>query len=96
LICSSPLEDVTQIGEAEAQWTKSSEVSVKLLKELELKFKVPRGKISQLMGVMHYLQSKFQSLEMEIRAKDGSMCEDEYSNKIKEALRQLGIEIEEE
>ncbi len=69
---------------------------VKLLEELDLKFRIPRGKIAQLMGVMNYLQSKFQSLEMEIRARDGSMSEDEYSNKIKEALRQLGIEIEEE
>jgi len=82
--------------EAEVQWTKPSQVGVKLLKELELKFKIPRGKIAQLMGVMNYLLSKFQSLEMEIRAEDGSLSEDEYSNKIKEALRQLGIEIEEE
>jgi hypothetical protein len=33
---------------------------------------------------------------MEIRAKEGSLTEDGYSNKIKEALRQLGIEIDEE
>jgi hypothetical protein len=83
-----------QPGGAEAQWSKSSEIGAKVLKELELKFTVPRGKISQLMGVMHYLQSKFQSLEMQIRAKEGSMSEDEYSSKIKEALRQLGIEID--
>jgi len=95
-IVVEPVEAITQIGEAEAQWMKSSEISAKMMNELELKFKIPRGKISQLMGVMHFLQSKFQSLEMEIRAKDGSMSEDEYSNKIKEALRQLGIEIEEE
>jgi hypothetical protein len=33
---------------------------------------------------------------MEIRARDGSLSEDEYSSKIREALRQLGIEIEED
>jgi len=90
------MEPITQSAGAEVQWTKPSEVSTKLLKELELKFRIPRGKISQLMGVMHFLQSKFQSLEMEIRAKDGSMSEDEYSNKIKEALQQLGIEIDDQ
>lgn len=91
-----PVETVTQPGETEAPWTKPAQIGAKFLKELELKFKIPRGKIAQLMGVMNFLQSKFQSMEMEIRAKDGSLSEDEYSNKIKEALRQLGIEIEEE
>jgi predicted AAA+ superfamily ATPase len=93
---AGPEEAVPEPGEAEMRWTKPSQVGAKLLKELELKFRIPRGKIAQLMGVMNYLQSKFQSLEMEIRAKDGSISEDEYSNKIKEALRQLGIEIDEE
>jgi hypothetical protein len=32
---------------------------------------------------------------MEISAKNGSMTDDEYSNKIREALRQLGIQLDE-
>jgi hypothetical protein len=64
--------------------------------ELSLKFPIPRGKISQIMGVMNFLQSKFQSLEMEIRAKDGSVTEDEYADKIKEAMKQLGIDLDKE
>ncbi len=84
-----------QPGRQEEQETKSQEVGGRLLQELDLKFKIPRGKTSQLMGVMHYLQSKFQSMELEIRARDGSISEDDYSNKIREALRQLGIEFEE-
>ncbi len=59
-------------------------------------FRGPRGKISQIMGVMNFLQSKFQSLEMEIRAKDGSVTENEYADKIKEAMKQLGIDLDEE
>jgi hypothetical protein len=86
---------IAQPGEAEVQWAKPSEVGAKLLKELELKFRIPRGKIAQLMGVMNYLQSKFQSLEMEIRAKEGSITENEYADKIKEAMKQLGIDLDE-
>ena len=37
----------------------------KLLNQLVLKFNVPRGKIPQIMGVINFLQSKFQSLAME-------------------------------
>ena len=86
-------ETVAQPREGKVEGQEPSLVGPMLLRELELKFKIPRGKIAQLMGVMNYLQSKFQSLEMEIRARDGSMSEEEYSNKIKEALRQLGIDI---
>jgi hypothetical protein len=88
-------EPAPTAGEAGVKWSRPSEISAKLMSELELKFKVPRGKISQIMGVMNYLQSKFQSLEMEIRAREGSLSEDDYANKIREALKQLGIEIEE-
>jgi hypothetical protein len=65
----------------------------KLLNQLVLKFNVPRGKIPQIMGVINFLQSKFQSLAMEIKASNGSLSESEFADKIKEALQQLGIEI---
>ena len=64
--------------------------------DLSIRFLIPRGKISQIMGVMNFLQSKFQSLEMEIKARDGSLTEDEYTSKIKEALKQLGIDLDRE
>ena len=38
-------ETPTQAGEAALQWAKPSEISVKMMNELELKFKIPRGKI---------------------------------------------------
>ncbi len=47
----------------------------------------------QIMGVINFLQSKFQSLAMEIKASNGSLSESEFADKIKEALQQLGIEI---
>jgi hypothetical protein len=38
--------------------------------ELALAFKVSRGRISEIMRVMNYLQTKFQSLDMEIKVTD--------------------------
>jgi hypothetical protein len=63
--------------------------------ELSLRFRVPRGKVSQIMGMMNFLQSKFLSLDVELTAREGSLSEEEYASKIKEALRQLGITLEE-
>ena len=62
--------------------------------ELSLRFRVPRGKVSQIMGMMNFLQSKFQSLDVELTAREGSLSEEEYASKIKEALRQLGVHLE--
>lgn len=82
-------------GQGEGQEEGAGRQEARLLKELELKFRIPRGKIAQLMGVMNYLQSKFQSLEIEINAKEGSITENEYTDKIKEAMKQLGIDLDE-
>jgi hypothetical protein len=71
-----------------------TEVLGKVMHELSLKFPIPRGKIAQIMGVMNFLQSKFQSLEIEIKAKGGSISESEYADKIKEAMKQLGIDLD--
>ena len=65
------------------------------MNQLAIRFAVPRGKVSQIMGIMNFLQSRFQSMEVEIRAEEGSMTQEEYLSKIKEALQQLGISIEE-
>jgi len=82
-------------SEVGAQSSRTPEtMGAKMMNELALKFSVPRGKISQIMGVMNFLQSRFQSLEMELNAKDGSMSEEDYTSKIREALRQLGIDLE--
>lgn len=65
------------------------------MNQLAIRFAVPRGKVSQIMGIMNFLQSRFQSMEVEIKAEEGSMTQEEYLSKIKEALLQLGISIEE-
>jgi hypothetical protein len=66
-----------------------------LMRELSLRFKVPLGKVSQIMPMMNYIQTKFQTLEIDLKASNGSMSKEEYANKVKETLHQLGIKLEE-
>lgn len=58
-----------------------------------LKFRIPKGKVSNIMGMLNYLQSKFENLEIEISATEGSISEQDYEDKINETLSQLEIEI---
>ncbi|MFW6275366.1 MAG: AAA family ATPase, partial [bacterium] len=61
-------------------------------KQLKLEFDVPQGKVSQLMGMMNYIQRNFNKLSIEIKAEDGEITEQEYEDKIRETLSQLGID----
>ncbi len=65
-------------------------------KEIQLRFRVPKGKVASIMGVMNLLQSKFETLEIELTAMDGAISEQDYEDKIKETFRQLGIELKRE
>ena len=56
---------------------------------VEINLDLPKGKVSSLLGIMNYLQSKFDNLEIKITAKNGSISRQEYEDKIEEALRQL-------
>ena len=60
-----------------------------------LKFKIPKGRIYDILRTMNLLQSKFNTLEIELTAKDGSISEQAYENAIIETFRQLDIDIEE-
>ena len=63
---------------------------------MSLKFTVPLGKVSQVMGMMNFLQNKFKILKITINATEGSISDEEYESKIKETLRQLGLEDNQE
>ncbi len=58
---------------------------------VNLSFDVPRGKISQIMGIMNFLQQKFEVIHLEIKADKGAITDSDYIHKIKESLNQLGI-----
>jgi hypothetical protein len=93
-IAVSPQPDQASSGSREP--LAPPETTPGTMNEVSFGFDVPRHKISQVMGIMNYLESKFQTLHMTITAKEGTLSEDEYSNKIREALRQLGVDLEEE
>jgi len=65
-----------------------------LRREVCLKFALPKGKVAGLMGVMNLLQSKFNTLEVELKAAGGEISEQDFEDKIKESFRQLGIELD--
>ena len=69
---------------------RGQEVAPSVMDHIDLRFSVPRGKVSGIMGMMSYLQSKIQSIEHQKKAEKGSLTEDEFRTKIKEALQQLG------
>ena len=83
-----------EIAEKEVEWEKPG-VQAKLRDRVDLRFQVPKGKVANIMGVMNLLQSKFESLEIELSASDGGITEQDYEDKIKETFRQLGIEVDE-
>jgi hypothetical protein len=61
--------------------------------QLNLNFVVPKGKVSSLMGVLNFLQNRYNHIEVSLNINDGSLSEQEYEDKIKEAFRQMGIDI---
>jgi len=83
-----------EIPEKEVEWEKPG-VQAKLRDRVDLRFQVPKGKVANIMGVMNLLQSKFESLEIELTASGGGITEQDYDDKIKETFRQLRIETDE-
>jgi len=63
--------------------------------QLALRFQVPKGQVSSLLGVLNLLQQKFDTLELTIRASGGELSDLDYETKLLEAFRQMGIEPEE-
>lgn len=68
-------------------------ISDGVMDNVNLKFTIPKGKVSNIMGIMNLLQLKFDVLEIEINAKKGAIKTQEYEDKILEAFNQLGIKV---
>lgn len=63
---------------------------------LRYTFVVPRGKVSDLMGLLNFLQGKFRRIEISLRLEEGALSEQDKEEKIREAFRQMGVEPKEE
>ena len=66
--------------------------------KIGLKLKVPVGQVSTIARIVNYLKNKFNqcTIEIAIHTSNGEIQVTEYEDKVKEALTQGGIEIEEE
>ena len=98
---SEPKRYLEPDGEGERKdkgiWEQKETASyVKTRDEVHLRFQIPKGKVAGIMGTINLLQSKFETLEVELVAKHGSISDQDYQEKIEEAFRQLGIKLENE
>ena len=81
--------DVTSTEGAEPQ-----QAGEDVFRQLRLRFKLPRGKLSDVLSVIRYLQSKFEGTRVELSLEKGAMSERDYQDKVVEAFRQMGIDVE--
>jgi len=65
---------------------------IKVMKQLTLDFEIPVGKASSLLGMINFIQKKFSNVSIKINAQEGEIDKQDYEDKIKEILRQMGIE----
>ena len=65
---------------------------------IRLKLDVPTGKLSDIVRVIPYIKSKFNKVDVkvEISAVNGEMSVSDYEDKIKEAIKQAEVKIENE
>lgn len=71
----------------------TSSPTLKGFKQLSFNFTVPKGKVSNLMGVLNYLQSKYERMDVNLNLQNGELSEQEFEDKVKEAFRQMGVDI---
>ena len=61
---------------------------------LTLRFTLPFGQVSSLLGLLNLLQTRFNRMEITIRLREGNITEAEIEDKVRETFRQMGTEIE--
>ena len=76
--------------------TGGSQTTFTDMKTLRMSFTIPMGKVSNILGVMNFLTNRFKKVDITIEAQDGSLSEQDYENKIKEAFEQIGVELRED
>jgi len=67
-------------------------------RSISLKLNVPIGKLADIVRMVNYIKSKFEqvNIKVEISSKDGEISLSDYEDKIKEAIEQANVTIEEE
>jgi len=82
------------VEEEEIKISPDENIKKETISKLQLPvIKIPKGKVSDISRLLNYIQTKFENIEIRIVAEEGEIEKEDYENKIKEALRQLGIDI---
>ena len=61
---------------------------------LTLKFRLPFGQASSLLGLLNLLQQRFHNVELTIHLTNGSISDAEIEDKVRETFRQMGADVE--
>ena len=62
---------------------------------LRLRFLVPKGRVSSLMGLLNYLQLEFDRMELSLRVEERAISERDYEEEVVESFRLMGVDAEE-
>lgn len=60
---------------------------------LTLQFYLPQGKLSDLMSLLSFLQQRFEEMNFSITFSKGMISDEEIDMKVREAFRQMGIDV---
>ncbi|GIV69804.1 ATP-binding protein [Caldilinea sp.] len=63
-------------------------------RQVRLRFDLPKGKVSNLMGLLNFLQTKYGRIEITLNLEEGALNAAEMEEKVMETFRQLGIDPE--
>jgi len=64
-----------------------------LREALTLRFTLPFGQASSLLGLLTLLQQRFQTMRITIELRDGNISEAEIEDKVRETFRQIGVDV---
>ena len=67
-------------------------------RSISLKLNVPTGKLADIVRIVNYIKSKFDkvNIKVEISSREGEISVSDYEDKIKEAVTQANVDVEEE
>ena len=93
-----PRKGVEEVSAVKETRMKTGEFVGEKYSKIGLKLKVSVGQVSTIARIVNYLKNKFNqcTIEIAIHTSNGEIQVTEYEDKVKEALTQGGIEIEEE
>jgi len=89
-----PPDDESATGVTSDTGIKVPQATDDAITKLRLIFRLPSGKVSDVLQVIRYLQTKFEAIGIELALDNGGISERDYEDKIEEAFRQMGIDLE--